>query len=239
LLIGYETTANSITYGLIALALEEKVQDNIIKELDDVWEEASAAGRSELSYSRDFEKLTYLYGFMYETFRLFPGVVLITKVAEEPQTIITSHHETGDKSSHRLPASTRVYLNTPSVHYHPTYWPDPYKLDPARWEKAVSVGAAKTSGKKIAAADKTRQMRGTLLTFSDGSRACLGRKFAQAEYMAFFAQLLRDYRVEVAPGVDPVAVKRDLYLKCEGKMTLTPMKNIKLALRSRRGDGGD
>lgn len=74
-------------------------------------------------------------------------------------------------------------------------------------------------------------MRGTLLTFSDGARVCLGRKFAQAEYIAFFACLLRDYSVELAPGMDPKIVEKDLYLKCAGEPNLMPVRSIKLALK--------
>lgn len=76
-------------------------------------------------------------------------------------------------------------------------------------------------------------MRGTLLTFSDGARACLGRKFAQAEYIAFFAGLLRDYSVELAPGSDAKTVEKGLYLKCAGKPNLMPVDNIKLVLKLR------
>jgi cytochrome P450 len=76
-------------------------------------------------------------------------------------------------------------------------------------------------------------MRGTLLTFSDGARACLGRKFAQAEYMAFFVGLLREHVVELAPGQIPTDVERDLYLKCAGKVTLAPSSHIKLSLKQR------
>ena len=74
-------------------------------------------------------------------------------------------------------------------------------------------------------------MRGTLLTFSDGSRACLGRKFAQAEYIAFFASLLRGYDVVLKPGLNKKAVEKDLYLKCAGKLTLAPLSSIMLALK--------
>jgi len=150
-------------------------------------------------------------------------------------TNILASNSSGGMNSHLLPAGTRVYLSSPGVHYHPKYWPDPYKFDPSRW-KATKLGSEdKTSdpanNKNIVAADKARHMRGTLLTFSDGARVCLGRKFAQAEYIAFFACLLRDYSVELAPGMDPKIVEKDLYLKCAGEPNLMPVRSIKLALK--------
>jgi cytochrome P450 len=76
-------------------------------------------------------------------------------------------------------------------------------------------------------------MKGTLLTFSDGSRACLGREFAQAEYVAFFATLLRQYRVRLAPGSDPAVVERDLLAKSAGTITLAPLANVRLHIQPR------
>ncbi|OCL05914.1 cytochrome P450 [Glonium stellatum] len=235
LLAGYETTANAITYGLITLALRNDIQDKIVEEIDAIYVEAASAGRSELTYGDDFEKLRYTYGFMYETFRLFPGVTLITKMATKPQAIVIHDPE---PKTHILPTGTRVYLSAPGVHYNEKYWPDPYKLDPHRWDTSLAPKEIpdddKHGDKRVVAADKTRHMRGTLLTFSDGSRACLGRKFAQAEYVAFLAALLRDYRVQLEPGQNRGEIERDLYLKSAGKVTLAPLGNVRLGLEKRR-----
>ena len=123
----------------------------------------------------------------YETFRLYPGVALITKMVNKPERIITEEQD-GPKS-YILPTGTRVYLNAPAVHYSDKYWPGHEKLDPIRWYDPPSSAGHAKSQKKVIAADKTRHMRGTFITFSDGSRVCLGRKFAQAEYIAFMAAL--------------------------------------------------
>lgn len=151
-----------------------------------------------------------------------------------------------------LPAGTRVYLSAPGIHYHPRYWPSPYTLDPHRWTAPSSVHhatgdddiavirppATTDQAKRIVAADRTRHMRGTLLTFSDGARACLGRKFAQSEYMAFLAALLKDYRVCLPAGgegsLDSRMVERDLFNKSAGKVTLAPFAEVGLRLERRK-----
>ncbi|KAK8073993.1 hypothetical protein PG994_004892 [Apiospora phragmitis] len=117
-------------------------------------------------------------------------------------------------SSHRLPPGTKVYLSAPGVHYHPKYWPNPEAFGPHRWVDRSWTYSDHHRGpqqqqqpqpqqkRKSVASDATRHMRGMYLTFSDGARACLGRKFAQAEFMAFFATFLRQCRVELRPGTD-------------------------------------
>lgn len=67
LLAGYETTANSILYGLICLALYPDVQEKVIAEVDQVYAEAAKQGRTELTYADDFDKFKYTYGFMVRT----------------------------------------------------------------------------------------------------------------------------------------------------------------------------
>ncbi|KAL8898399.1 MAG: hypothetical protein Q9207_006722 [Kuettlingeria erythrocarpa] len=247
LLAGYETTANAIAYGLIILAIRQDIQDEVIKEIDAVRAVARSEGREELSYKQDFNKLEYTYGFMYETFRLFPGVTLITKMVTKPEQIHLSPSPAADKhmpSTVTLPAGTRVYLSAPAVHYHPLYWPEPYKLDPGRWIHSSSPSSSHAapapsnfsagSGKRfVTTADKDRHMRGTLLTFSDGARACLGRKFAQAEYVAFLAAILQRYRVVLGEGMRREWVERQIYLKSAGKVTLAPVAGLTVRLERR------
>ncbi|KAI2621580.1 putative cytochrome P450 oxidoreductase [Xylaria nigripes] len=238
MLAGYDTTANSIQYGLLVLAANPDIQSKVIEEVDRVYEEAALEGRQELTYNEDFAKLEYTFGYMYETFRLYPGVIIITKMCNEEQKMQLYDEKTKETRAVVLPAGCRVYLSSPGVHYNTRYWEDPEELRPERWltDKFSHRGVAEAdqNGKHVAAADKTRQMRGTLLTFSDGARACLGRKFAQAEYMAFFATLLRRFRVTFADGADVEKIKSDVLNKSAGKVvSLTPLSGFPLELRRR------
>ena len=174
----------------------------------------------------------------YETFRLYPGATLITKMCKTPQDLRIFEDGTSQTRIVTIPADCRVYLSAPAVQYHPKYWPEPEKLDPERWlgkdwTKNKEASSVKKAGRHVVAADKTRQMRGTLLTFSDGSRACLGRKFAQAEFVAFLAVLLRRFEICFQQGVDIEQARRDLNFKSAGRVTLVPIAGFKLALRRR------
>lgn len=142
---------------------------------------------------------------------------MITKTVNQPTQIFVSS-DVGNPTPYTLPKECRVYLNAPAIHYSERYWPSPLTLDPSRWRESPNV---------------IRDRRGSFLTFSDGSRACLGRKFAQAEYIAFLAVLLREYKVTLGEGMDPVVVEKDVYLRCAGKISLAPLDNVRLSLEKR------
>jgi cytochrome P450 len=172
-------------------------------------------------------------------FRQFPGVTQITKMVHTPTNIVVSQQGSVAPSHYTLPAQCRVYLSCPGTNYSPHYWPSPLEVDPHRWDEVrhtnenSSDSSGSTHSKNVVAADRARQMRGTFLTFSDGQRSCLGRKFAQAEYVAFLATLLRDYKVVLGKGEDPKRVAQDVYLRSAGKITLAPLDSVKLELEKR------
>ncbi|KAH7113723.1 cytochrome P450 [Dendryphion nanum] len=232
LLAGYETTANAMTYGFITLALRQDLQDKIIKEVDGIYAEAAAEGRTSLNYTDDFGKFQYTYGFMYEVFRLYPGVCIITKMVPK-DTTITVYPENKSPRQHVLPAECRVYLNVNAVHYHERYWPDPWALKPDRWMGTIGATPNERPDKKVVASDKSRQVRGTLMTFSGGARACLGRKFTQSEYISVLATVLREYRIVLGEGMDAKVVKQEIDHLAAGTVTLAPLKYVKLALKKR------
>lgn len=51
-------------YGCVCLALYDGLQDNVVEEIDRVWDEAAKEGRKELDYENDYPKLKYTLCFM-------------------------------------------------------------------------------------------------------------------------------------------------------------------------------
>ena len=51
--------------------------------------------------------------------------------------------------------------------------------------------------------------------------------------MAFMTALLRTYRVVLTDGQNAEVVKRDIYLKCAGKVTLAPLDHVRIRLKRR------
>lgn len=61
---GTETSAHTMLYCLITLALYPQFHDRITNEIDRVYHEARAEGRTELTYTSDFQKLEYTFCFV-------------------------------------------------------------------------------------------------------------------------------------------------------------------------------
>lgn len=118
-----------------------------------------------------------------------------------------------------------MYLNTVSTHYNTKYWSDPCKIDPDRW---MDDPHGPTSG-----ARKVGPVKGSFLGFSEGARACLGWKFAEVEFLAFFAVMLRRYRVRLSGDVPKGEVEKQIFLRSAGEVALSPYDNVKLMLDKR------
>jgi cytochrome P450 len=72
--------------------------------------------------------------------------------------------------------------------------------------------------------------KGTFLPFSDGSRACSGKKFATVEFVAVLFTLLREHRVELEEGWSMEKVGKILSGRKAGALTLQPPESIPLKL---------
>lgn len=73
--------------------------------------------------------------------------------------------------------------------------------------------------------------KGTFLPFSEGSRACSGKKFASVEFVAVLYTLLKDHRVELAldqPGWTRERVMKVLAGRKAGALTLAVPEHIPL-----------
>jgi len=70
--------------------------------------------------------------------------------------------------------------------------------------------------------------KGTFLPFSEGSRACSGKKFATVEFVAVLFTLFRDHRVELGNGWSGERVSKVLSGRKAGALTLQPPEPIPL-----------
>lgn len=61
---GYDTTANTLLFSVIMLAIKQDLQDRMIEEIDRIYEEAAREGRKELDYVEDLPKFRYTLAFM-------------------------------------------------------------------------------------------------------------------------------------------------------------------------------
>ena len=125
ILAGHETTANSIHFSLIFLAMHVASQRRLQAELDDIFQGRSP---SEWSYDQDLPRLfAGLPGaIMAEELRLMPPVPELPRSAVLPQPM------TSNGRRYVVPANTLINISAAIAHRHPAYWPHGPPSDPAR-----------------------------------------------------------------------------------------------------------
>lgn len=85
-----------------------------------------------------------------------------------------------------------------------------------------------TVGQTTSAQGILKPAKGAFLPFSDGARACSGKKFATVEFVAVLYTLLRHHRVQLEDGWTAERVKKILSRRKAGSLTLQPPESIPL-----------
>jgi len=234
---GHETTANTIHFTILYLAMHPDIQRKLQAELDAIF--GSRISKPEdWNYDEDLRQLFsgFAGAIMNEELRLIPPVIVIPKctLPNSPQTLMV------DGKEHTVPADTYIAMNAGAVHRNPKYWPhgparaakdggpihplsnpdnDMEEFKPERWILDTSDGEARQENKSAevergpekkpegdefginvtpdTAASMFRPPRGAYIPFSDGYRACLGRRFAQVEILALLAVIFSTHSVEL------------------------------------------
>jgi cytochrome P450 len=70
--------------------------------------------------------------------------------------------------------------------------------------------------------------KGTFLPFSEGARACSGKKFATVQFVAVLLSLFREHRVELEEGWSAERVSEILRGRKAGALTLKPPEAVPL-----------
>ncbi|KAG6899662.1 hypothetical protein C0993_008238 [Termitomyces sp. T159_Od127] len=167
LVAGYETTSISLTWALIELARNPGKQQKLREEL------------SRFSMAPTWEQLVselpYLDSVVQEVLRLHPPFTDIHAVAAENDIIPLSTpvlNATGEiVSSIVVQKGTLVSVPIRAINRSTAFWgPDAKEFEPERWLVNLDVPAKQFPGHHH------------ILTFSNGPRMCLGRRFALAEF---------------------------------------------------------
>jgi len=227
ILAGHETTANSIHFTLVLLALNLASQRRLQADLDEIFQDRPV---SQWNYDQDVPKLfgSMAGAVMNEELRLLAPVIGVPKstAPNNPQPLNVD----GKKCT--VPENTYISLMTPAVHRNPHHWPtgppkDPQnplhpisntdndleEFKPERWlldsnaktSTSMSDQGGDTEASNLSvntAADTSaalyRPPRGAYIPFSEGYRSCIGRRFAQVEILAVIALIFSQYSVELS-----------------------------------------
>ncbi|KAJ7588140.1 cytochrome P450 [Mycena floridula] len=190
LIAGYLTTATSLTWALINLSRYPEKQTRLREELlqlgpnDPTYEQLSSA-----------IVLPYLDAVVHEILRLHPAVPDTTREAHEDDVmplstpIVTATGQT--VSSIAIPKGTSVTIPILAINTSENFWgPDAKIFRPERWLESDSKLATDIQSYRH------------ILTFVAGTRECLGKNFAIAEFKAVLSVLIRNYTFEFPNGPD-------------------------------------
>jgi cytochrome P450 len=162
---------------------------------------------------------------MYEALRLYSPAEGIPKMAVGDQHL-------GD---YVIPDGSYVYLHAFRVQYNPKHWGEDARIfRPERWfvDPQCASSAAycyqKTSDTVLKSFFKFT--RYAFIPFSDGPRSCLGRRFAEVEFMTAIVELIRHLEFSV-----PIGTKQEELLKGDVTVTFRPTQPIELIVKPRSG----
>jgi len=142
-------------------------------------------------------ELRYLQAVAQETLRLYGSAAVISRAVIRDTRI----------SGYRIPAGSMVFVCVYNIHRHADFWDRPHEFLPERFLTKQS---------------REQKHRCAYIPFGAGERFCIGRNFASLELLAFLAQLIGAFDLEVA-GSWPI--------KSEFAITLRPAESVYLRVR--------
>ncbi|KAI1463857.1 cytochrome P450 [Daldinia caldariorum] len=213
---GHETTANILHFTLAHLATSPASQRRLQRDIDNLMGNTDPA---KWDYEASLNPLlgSTVGAVINETLRLLPPVVDIPKMVSPAQEQSLSIDGVG----HVLPRETSIGLVVVAAQRNPRYWPTkPSKISgaetdmddfvPERWFQTDSAKSGSTAieGEDTedfggytgsdTSAQLYRPPRGAFIPFSDGARACLGRRVAIVELVSALAVIFQKYSIELA-----------------------------------------
>ncbi|CAG9819594.1 unnamed protein product [Phaedon cochleariae] len=163
---GFETSATTMTFALLELALNQDIQDELRQEIAMVLEKHGG----ELTYDAIMQ-MSYLDKVVHETLRKHPPIPVMPRVCNTdfkiPGTEVV------------IEKGTTIQLPFRAIHMDPDYYPDPEKFDPERFNEE----------------NKAKRHPFAFLPFGEGPRICIGSRFGLLQTKVGLCAILRKFKV--------------------------------------------
>lgn len=182
---GHDTTATGVAWTLHLLTKHQDVQKKLREEIREHYPFLfNDAGRHdpEIFKKIDPDQLPYMDNVCRESLRYIPPI---------PMTVRQSLAD--DKlGDYFVPAGTTIYVLANTINHMPEYWgPTANIFDPDRWDHLPDSYTTNA-----------------YMTFLQGPRGCLGRKFAETEMKTILCSLLSKFQFDRDTSVtDPDELK--------------------------------
>ncbi|KAG2347348.1 cytochrome P450 [Suillus weaverae] len=233
LFAGHETTSNTVSWALLELARQPKIQSRLRAE---IWEtEAAMHARGDVNFTiADFEAMPYTTAVMKEVLRFCCVIYHANRCASQDDVLPLSQPITtrsGDVIRELpVPKGTRIIVSIAAYNRNKELWgEDAHVFNPDRWLN----GTAKE--KKVTSIG----VYSNLMTFLGGVRSCIGWRFAVIEIQAFLTEIVGKF--EFAPTDKTELIRREACLvmapTVEGEVGNGVQLPLRVSLAPRTGKG--
>ncbi|KAK5047594.1 hypothetical protein LTR84_006691 [Exophiala bonariae] len=182
---GHDTTATTAAWTLLLLAKNPEIQGRLRNEIRShmpfLFDADTREDVSKVNHA-DVDLLPYLEDVCKESLRYIPSIPMTVRKTIEDDTL----------GGYFVPGGTTIYLMANCINRLPTYWGDTANtFDPTRWKNLPDTYTTNA-----------------FMTFLQGPRGCVGRKFAEVEMKTILCALLSKYTFELDANVqDPEELK--------------------------------
>ena len=200
---GHDTTATGVAWTLHLLSTHPEIQTRLREEVREqlpfLFNPTSRYDAAELAKA-DADQLPYLDNVCRESLRYIPPIPMTVRQSLSDDML-------GD---YRVPAGTVIYVLANAINRLPMYWgPTADVFDPDRWDNLPETYTTNA-----------------FMTFLQGPRGCVGRKFAETEMKVILCCLLSLYTFERDESVqDPESLKM-------WRLVLRPRDGVSLKVQS-------
>jgi cytochrome P450 len=169
-LAGTDTTSNSLSWGLLYLAIDPDIQMKCHAEIN------ATIGREKQPTMKDKEQMPYMQAVLDEIQR-YATIV--------PMGVTHRNFQSDTIHGYHIEADTLIVPFQYGIHHDPRVWEKPEQFYPEHFLTTDLDGKMKY---------KPRQ---ELIPFSLGKRECLGESLAKMELFLFFVSILQKYEVHL------------------------------------------
>lgn len=170
---GFDTITTALSWSLMYLVANPKIQDKIQNELDQV------VGRERRPRLSDRSQLPYTEAFILEMFRHSSFLPFTIPHCSTTDTVLNGYF---------IPKGICVMINQWQVNHDPNLWKDPYNFRPERFLNEDGLSLNKTEMEKV-------------LIFGLGKRRCLGEAIGRTEVFLFLTTMFQQLQFSI-PDVE-------------------------------------
>ncbi|KAK6188515.1 hypothetical protein SNE40_004675 [Patella caerulea] len=170
---GSDTTATTLDWAFLFMALHPEVQKKCQEEIDSVVGDGRMVGWSDKS-TMSYNETTLL-----EVQRLGNAVPMSVPHTTYKDTVVKGY---------LIPEGTLVFANLYACHLDSRYWKEPLKFKPERF---------------LDGSGKVSKPPATFMPFSTGPRMCPGEPLARMELFLFFTNILQRFTLSLSGSEQP------------------------------------